>query len=500
VIRLATLIALAVVILAAAGVASGAARPGSIESQITQIAPGVDVQTLGVTPDGRILVAGRSRYSGFTFIRAYRPDGAPDSGFGTGGEVNLGGGYDNIAALVVEPDGQILITAPATLRRLNPDGGVDSSFGDGGSVDVDFGPGYVFLLDVALAPDGRFVAAGVPQNSPTVHVRRYLPNGEPDPSFGGNGHVTVAPRDPPFSSSVALQPDGQIVLGITGGSSGLRIGRLSVHGTLDSSFGNGGVAALGLGRRRWLDQVQPPLGYALGPLIVSGGRIRIPVSFGPRERVSRVGLVGLTANGHVDRRFGQLGLALAPRQRFAEGGEWPRTAILDGHGGILVAGSIGHGDDLSGDDSSIVRRFRQDGTVDRSFGRRGLVRDTFGTGGQNFEQELAMLDGDTAVLAEEMVTYKYQSWHGGVVHTIAAGYDRDDPRMSIGVGCRAVDVWITDASGLDRVVVRADRRVVRRTTRKRFQTRIPERTRRVSVLATDLAGNSSTRTVGVPRC
>ena len=502
-IRLATLIALGLVILATAALASAAARPGSIETRIAGIAPGEDVQALGVTPDGRIVVAGRSRYGGSTFVRAHRPDGTPDNGFGTGGEVNLGGGYDDAVAMAVEPDGQILIgqTAPATLRRLNPDGRVDPSFGAGGPVDVDLGPGYDFFLAVALAPDGRIVVAGVPQNSPAVHVRRYLSNGEPDPGFGTNGHATVTPRDPPFSSSVALQPDGRIVLGIAGGSSGLRIARLSVDGSLDSTFGNGGVAPLELGRRRWLSQVQPPLGYALGPLIVSGDRIRIPVSFGPRERVSRIGLVGLTANGHVDRRFGQLGLALAPRQRFDQGGEWPRRAIRDGHGGILVAGSIAHGDDLSGDDSSIVRRFRADGTVDRSFGRRGLVRDTFGTGGQNFEQELAMLDGDTAVLAEEMVTYKYQSWQGGVVHTIAAGYDGSGPIISVRRrGCRAIHVRITDTSALDRVVVRADGHVVRRTTRKRFRARLPRGTRRVSVRAWDLAGNLGARGLSLPRC
>jgi hypothetical protein len=217
--------------------------------------------------------------------------------------------------------------------------------------------------------------------------------------------------------------------------------------------------------------------------------------------VSRIGLVGLTANGHVDRRFGQAGLALAPRQPFAVGGEWPRTAVPDGHGSILVAGSIAQGDDLSGDDSSIVRRFRADGTVDRSFGRRGLVRDTFGVGGENFEQELAMLDGDTAVLAEEMVIYKYQSWQGGVVHTIAAGYDRAGPRISVRRrGCRAINVRITDTSALDRVVVRADGHVIRRTTRKRFRARLPRGTQRVSVRATDLAGNLGARGVRLPRC
>ena len=111
-----------------------------------------------------------------------------------------------------------------------------------------------------------------------------------------------------------------------------------------------------------------------------------------------------------------------------------------------------------------------------------------------------MLDRDTAVLAEEMVIYKCQSCQGGVVHTIAAGYDRRDPRISIGRrGCRAIDVTITDASGLERVVVRAGGRGVRRTTRKRFRARVKPGTRRITVRATDLAENVSTRTLRLPR-
>ena len=497
--RFATAALVLTALLVAAGASAGAERPGSIETEIAAIEPSIDVRALGATPQRRIIVAGVNRIGGSSFVRAYLPAGGLDAGFGQDGEVQLEGDFRDIRAMAVEPDGQILIGqsgAPARLLRLNPDGTRDASFGTGGYVDVDTG-GSSSFLSLALQSDGRIVVAGSPpatQGVPAVHVSRFLTGGAPDSSFGGSGHVAVVPSDPPFSSSVTLQPDGRIVLAITGEGALLRIARLAVDGTLDSTFGNGGVAPLELGRRRWLSQVQPPLGYALSPLSVRGGRIRIPVSFGPRERVSRVGLVGLTANGHVDRRFGQIGLALAPRQPFAEGGEWPRTAIQDGHGGILVAGSIAHGDDLSGDDSSIVRRFRADGTVDRSFGRRGLVRDTFGTGGQSFEQELAMLDGDTAVLAEEMVTYKYQSWQGGVVHTIAAGYDSAGPIILVRRrGCRAIQVRITDTSALDHVVVRADGHVIRRTTRKRFRARLPRGTRRVSVRATDLAGNLGAR-------
>jgi uncharacterized delta-60 repeat protein len=491
---LAVVASLASVVIAAAG-----EGPGSTGARITAIEPGEDVQALGATPDGRILVAGRSRHGGFTFTRAYRPDGTRDAGFGTGGEVNLAGGYDDVAALAVEPDGQILIgqTQPATLRRLNPDGGVDASFGAGGSVDVDLGPGFIFFLTVASAPDGRIVVASVPQNSPAVQVRRYLPNGAPDPSFGTNGRATVTPSNPPFYASVALQAEGGIVVTIDG----VRIARLSADGSLDEAFGRGGVAPLELGRPSWRDDVRGAASLEWRPLALPDGRIRIPVTFGPREHVSRVGVVGLTATGHVDRRFGRRGLALGPRRKVPEGGEWPRVAVLDSRGNVLVAGSSASADDLSGEDSTIVRRFRTDGTLDLSFGRRCLIRGTLGSTAGAFQQQVAMLDGDTVLLAEEDTIPKYQSWSGGALSAFNAGYDGSGPIISVRRhGCRAIRVRITDASALDRVVVRADGRVIRRTTLKRFRVRLPRGTRRVSVRATDLAGNLGGRGTRLPHC
>jgi hypothetical protein len=272
--------------------------------------------------------------------------------------------------------------------------------------------------------------------------------------------------------------------------------RLLADGRPDPGFGRGGLAPIELGRHRWADDVHP----ASDLLVLPDGRIRIPVSFGERPRIARVGIVGLTSNGHVDRRFGRDGLALGPRQPFAEGGEFAQEAVLDSRGSILTAGVIAHGDDLSGDDSAIVRRFRGDGALDRSFGRRGLVRGTLDAGGQTIELELALLDGDTFVLAEQETVPRYQSFNNAVVHSFHAGYDDSDPRIRIvRQGCR-VRVSIADLSGMDRVVVRAAGRVIRRTRRKHFRARFPEGTRWAFLRAIDLAGNHSGRWIRLPRC
>jgi uncharacterized delta-60 repeat protein len=498
-------------LLVGAGVSRAAERPGSLDTPIAGIEPNNDLQGVAVTPDQRILIGGTSRISldARNWVRAYLPDGGPDQGFGRGGEVRFPQSHPaeatfDVAAVVVQPDGRILVAltgSPGRLHRLLANGSPDTSFGNGGAVDLDFGGRYVYFLNLAIQPDGRIVVATSPfdgtSNPQPHHVRRYLPDGSPDPSFGGNGEVVVDAPDADSYASGAVQPDGRIVLLVRSGSGAPGIARLLADGRLDPGFGRGGLAPIELGRRRWAGEVH----VASDPLVLSDGRIRIPVSFGQRPRIARMGLVGLSANGHVDRRFGRDGLALGPRQPFVEGGEFARKAVLDARGSILVAGTIAHGDDLSGDDAAIVRRFRPNGALDRSFGRRGLVRGTLDSGGQWIDVELAMLDGDTFVLAEQETIPKYQSFGTGVAHSFHAGYDDSGPQIAIlRRGCRTVRVRITDLSGMERVVVRADGRVVRRTTRKQFRVRLPAGSRRVSVRAVDLAGHLGGRSRGLPRC
>lgn len=505
-VRFLTTVALTTAALVAAAPAAAAVRPGSFESEIASIAPNNDARALGVTPDQRIVVAGVDRIAlARSWVRAYLPGGGPDSTFGDGGEVRFESEFREVAALAIQPDGRILLAetgSPGWLHRLNPDGSRDTSFGSAGTLSIEFGAAsHSRITDVAIQPDGRILAVSTDAvNGPQpVDIRRYLPDGSADPSFGTNGQVLVSTTALAWYSTVALQPDGRIVLLVQGGDPPLRIARLSVDGHLDASFGGGGLAPIELGRRGGLAAVTPAVGSSWHPLTLSDGRVRIPVTFGPSERVFRVALVGLTAAGHPDLRFGRRGLALGPRQAFAEGGEWPRAAVRDEHGGILVTGSLASGDDLSGEDSTIVRRFRRDGSLDLSFGRLGLVRGTL-PGSGALEQQLGMLDADTVVLAEEATTPKYQTWHGGTVRTLYAGYDRSDPAISISVrGCRTALVEIEDISGVE-TIVRVNGRVVRSTHRKRFRVRARGGGGRVSVVATDLADNSTRRRARLPRC
>ncbi len=507
-IRLAAVIAVLSSVLAVAVAATAAERPGSLDTRIAYVL-GEKIHALAVTPEGRILMAGGDQFSPSS-ITARLPDGSLDSAFGAGGTAPLDPGAAQVAAMHVEPDGQILVGFGGNaqkLQRLNGDGSPDSTFGTGGTLDIGFPGEFDLLSDVLLQPDGRILVVGAPFSEVTpekvLHLKRYLPTGAPDPSFGTGGGLELPTGDPyAQDAKLLLQPDGRIVLVVrTFRERRVKVARLSADGALDPDFGSGGVANARFGDARQDRRTFTNNRSDWHPVALPDGRIRIPLGLDvPRERPDRVALLGLTPDGQPDLRFGRRGLAVGPRPELP-GGELPGTAIADGRGGVLVTASLSSGAELTGDEAGLVRRFRRDGRPDRSFGRGGAARGAVPGGGYSvIEQRLAFLDADTLVAAEHSWDGKYGLWGPAAVRTLNAGYDLARPSISIETACDAITVRITDVSRMAGVLVRADGEVVRRTIRKRFRARVPENADRVLVRATDLAGNSSAERARLPRC
>ena len=444
-------------------------------------------------------------------IRAYLPDGTLDPEFGDSGTAALDTEHREVVSMAVDPGGRILVGLtgmPARLQRLGPEGAPDPSFGAGGTLDIDFGGAPDFLSDLAIRPDGGILVAGTPSGvsepQKLIHLRRYFADGAPDPSFGTGGLVELPTGDPYLNDvTIALQLGGRIVIVVrTFGPGPVRIARLSAGGVLDPSFGSGGLANVEFANPRQEARAHASQRTDWRPLTLPDGRIRIPYALDvPRVRPYHLAVAGLTADGHPDRAFGRQGLAVAPQPELP-GGESAEALLRDPSGGLLAAGSLWSGADFTGDEAAVIRRFRRDGTPDRSFGPRGFARGAVPGGGYSvIEQRLAFLDGDTLVAAEHNYDGKYGSWGPAAIRTLNAGYDREAPVISLLTSrCRVLRVRITELSGLDQVVVRAGRRAVRRTTRKRFRVRLPSGTRRASVKAADLAGNVSARSVRLPRC
>lgn len=351
-------------------------------------------EDVAIQRDGKILAVselqdGNSHW----WFGAYRwlPNGDLDRSFGSGGWVaNDLGAFPMPHTVAVQPDGKILvggqIECPGLqlcfgVVRYNPNGSLDGSFGASGVARATF-PGSrcgCEIHDLAVQRDGRIVAVGWrfrggdAQDDMLLAVARFLPDGRLDPTFSRDGRLSFDfGYGDDVGSAVALQPDGRIVVG---GVASYRyrteadfvVVRLRRNGRLDRTFSRDGMRSVNFAGRRYDDlyglDLQPD-----GHIVAAGAS-----AVGFRREDPRIAVLRLDRNGALDRRFGRRLLKPGPH------GGYARAILADPGGGIMVGG-------LAYDDSTLdpaawaLVRYRSSGTLDRAFGRGGVVLSDFGTG------------------------------------------------------------------------------------------------------------------------
>ncbi|MGH2704871.1 MAG: hypothetical protein ACRDJ4_07205, partial [Actinomycetota bacterium] len=245
------------------------------------------------------------------------------------------------------------------LARYLPDGSLDASFGSGGLVLTDVS-GSISETDsafaLALQPDGKIVSVGLVAEQ--FGLVRYLPDGSLDPTFGTGGIVKTSIG--PFSAarSVALQADGKIMAvgrtdpgDITAGDWALA--RYNPDGSLDSTFAGGGTVVTDFHGKN-----------------DSGGGVVIQ----PDQKIVVAGRSGddgalarYLPDGSLDPSFGGGGKVVVGAFNTAEAGIalQPDGKIV-ASGNDVIQGAIGL-------DDAVIGRFHPDGSLDKSFGRKGIV-------------------------------------------------------------------------------------------------------------------------------
>jgi uncharacterized delta-60 repeat protein len=277
---------------------------------------GTPVGAVAVQPDGKLVYAGYVTGQGTNYydfrITRYQANGQFDSTFGSGGSIttDISGQRDIPEVAVVQPDGKILVAGIGyngpnfdwVLARYTSAGQLDPTFGNGGKLALDMGPGYYNeVWDAAVQADGKIVLSGNVDGQ--FAVARLNADGTLDGTFGTGG-VTVTG----FSISggrafgVALQPDGKVVAvgTVFGGNSTSKvaIARYTTAGALDTTFSGDGKIEYDL-----------PGSYdGGGDVIVQNGRIVVAATTGRAGTfppVYDMALLGFrTSDGGVDTSFG----------------------------------------------------------------------------------------------------------------------------------------------------------------------------------------------------
>jgi len=279
----------------------------------------------------------------------------------TGKKTITFGGVDAAHAVVVQPNGRIVVAggggAAASefcVARLRANGTLDTTFGPAGKRRIAFGGDQEAAFGAALQPDGKIVLAG--DSDFRVAVARLNPNGTLDGTFSGDGKRLFSWGAISRAQAVVVMPNGKLLLaGFSGPETGnVQLARLKPDGALDATFGVKGIAKVDFGGD---DFGLAMARQANGRIVVVG---RSSPTFPTDETLGAI-VTRVRANGELDPDFAGTGKITLPGTSNA------RAVLIQPDRKVVVAGTA------DGSQKMTVTRLRPNGTPDPTFDTDGTA-------------------------------------------------------------------------------------------------------------------------------
>ncbi len=277
------------------------------------------VTNLGVSPEGKLYVAGASGNKLYRF----NTNGGVDNTFTA---TNLG----NIGSFIVQADGKLLVAHGTNITRLNTNGNWDITWTNRGFA----GGGSASAQRLAQLQNGQILAFGNfsgygPFATPVLV--RLNPDGSADTSYKPLPNALI-----PNPSIFAWTPDGTVFIGAT--SIQTVVHRFRPDGSRDASYAPSFSASV--------SHIEAALDgslVAVGPFTSVNG-------------LSRPGLARILPSGNLDNSF----VPTAPINLLTI-----YQAVLQPNGKILLNGAFGSINNFSA--AAGILRVNSDGSIDRSF-------------------------------------------------------------------------------------------------------------------------------------
>jgi uncharacterized delta-60 repeat protein len=359
-----------------------------------------DSEGLAVTPDGRVIIVGKS----YTHLTAENPFAENDlimAVLSDPDTVRIDPPVPPKPPIPVEPP-------PGTGATPHPGAGIDPTFGNAGHATVPrdfYGSGPV----AGTTPDGRIVLAtqNYDLRGGQFIVNRLTPDGAIDPTFGTDGTATIdlAPLGymANYISAVVGLADGSVLLlfGATSldaataqvHGSDFAVIRLTPGGQIDTTFDTGGLAVISI-------STEPPVLSGGDPAFAyyPNGDNPTAMTVAPDGKLVIVGsayrgvaVVRLNADGSLDTSFdgdGEQTIVFGPPSPFPPSGWYARSVRVAADGSVVVAANVGilgaNGVYTGHQDMGVVR-LTADGQLDASFGTNGIKLIDLNQGGPGYE-------------------------------------------------------------------------------------------------------------------
>jgi uncharacterized delta-60 repeat protein len=350
--------------------------------------------------------------------------GALDPTFGTDGTgrvvTELHGAAARANAVAVQADGRIVIAGTVAggigIARYDANGIPDTTFGDGDGTKTIVSGAVLEAWTVAVDPNGKILVGGNTDKGDYL-LFRFTSAGQPDQSFGpyDDGGLIYSPTTPSLALGygLAVQADGQIILGGPFPNAQNDVALVAVRLAADGKAVD----------TSWVldTDFRGPSKTAF--LLQDDGSLLAVVTPTPPA----FGVIRVTPAGVVDATFGTGGLASA-----ALAGPSPAALARQADGKIVVAGGA-----TAGLDSGFgVARFTADGQPDPSFAGGAT---TLGIPGRDFVGEAVVVQANG-----QIVVAGFEVDGVGPLHFALARFNADgSPDTSFGTG----GVQTTDFGG-----------------------------------------------------
>jgi uncharacterized delta-60 repeat protein len=258
--------------------------------------------------------------------------------------------------------------------RLTPSGGLLDPTFNGTGIESFSKATTDRAYAVAVQPDGKIVSVGyVPvKTTYAIEVSRLNPDGSFDTTFNGTGAVTLSVGTQSFGQSVALQPDGKILVGgrasVKGGGQEDVVARLNANGSLDAAFGNTGRQGVGGGV--WTGNVTSgwQVVEKLATLTDASNHVTgvMAEGIGYVSGHESFAAIKLTAAGQLDASFGTGGMAVVNAGGVNDN---PLGMAVTPTGGVVMVGAAGQ--------SGAAVALTPSGQLDTTFNGTGIRVDSF---------------------------------------------------------------------------------------------------------------------------
>jgi uncharacterized delta-60 repeat protein len=322
-----------------------------------------------------------------TALVKYKTDGSIDSSFGTNGIVSIEDPSFVFHSALLQSDQKIILAGNKysggeffenniALIRLNNNGAVDNGFGLAGTVLLSSSITNGFGNAAVLSDNGSIVVAGKDYvNFENIVVFRILNNGSLDNEFGSNGRTFInLGLQESQVGSVALQPDGKIIIGghviDQNGLSGFFCLRLLANAAIDNTFASNGIYKTTPAAVSFIE---------LYSLFTTPDHKIIFTGFvtNPSGITGSVAVVKLLSNGSTDNSFNGSGINFYYKSLHNDSTyNIPYAAALHPDSSLYITGEAHN---LFNEQQTFIIRIKQNGNIDPTLAADGSGWHIIGT-------------------------------------------------------------------------------------------------------------------------